>query len=75
MAMMPAGTMPQSGAAGFDFDDDEGSRRHACLKLRGGLFWLSDAGSAGGTRLDGKDLEPGQEVQLQPSDKQFNAII
>lgn len=52
-----------------DYWDEGVSRRHACLEREGERLWLSDCGSAHGTWLNERRLEPGQRLPLSPGDR------
>jgi pSer/pThr/pTyr-binding forkhead associated (FHA) protein len=46
------------------------SRRHARLLQRGGWHFLQEMGSASGTRVNGKTIQPGESpLRLQPGDQ------
>ncbi len=47
-------------------DDEELSRKHAVLELRGNALFLFDAGSTNGTQLDSVLLTPNQQYSLSP---------
>jgi hypothetical protein len=49
--------------------DDAVSRRHARIFRGDGGFFVEDLGSANGTSLNGRWLEPSQPVALQPGDQ------
>ena len=45
------------------------SRRHARLILRGGQLFIVDLGSTNGTFVNGRRIEPGEEVRVTPEDR------
>jgi hypothetical protein len=49
-------------------EDRRVSRRHAQLRWRGGGYHLSDMGSSSGSSLNGRPVQPGQEVPLAEGD-------
>ena len=49
-------------------EDQAISRRHLNLHLLGDSVRVEDLGSANGTRVRGRDLAPGETVELQPGD-------
>ena len=46
--------------------DRHASREHARIWHADHLWWIEDAGSKHGTRLDGRSLDPGQAAVLRP---------
>jgi pSer/pThr/pTyr-binding forkhead associated (FHA) protein len=53
----------------LDFDSAV-SHRHALLTRANGSGWtIRDIGSANGTRLNGKDIQPMVDVPLNPGDR------
>jgi transcriptional regulator with PAS, ATPase and Fis domain len=53
--------------ADVDIDEPHASRRHARLRIDDGLT-IEDLGSANGTRVRGRKLEPGKPVALAPGE-------
>ncbi|MBN2048647.1 MAG: FHA domain-containing protein [Anaerolineaceae bacterium] len=49
----------------IQLDDSKVSRNHATLELRKGRLLITDLGSANGTLLDGKDLQPNEPSPLE----------
>jgi pSer/pThr/pTyr-binding forkhead associated (FHA) protein len=49
-------------------EDRRVSRRHAQLRWRAGGYHLSDMGSSSGSSLNGRLVQPGQEVPLAEGD-------
>jgi len=49
-------------------DDPSLSRKHAMVVVAGGQIRIKDLGSANGTRLGERALEPGESVELQPGE-------
>ncbi len=52
----------------LDFDDAV-SHRHALIELANGRIALRDVGSANGTRLNGSDVQPLQDLALKDGDQ------
>ena len=48
--------------------DDHVSRQHAVLEVKNGTFWLTDAGSRSGTRVNGREIRGQGEWRLWPED-------
>lgn len=49
-------------------NDNDVSRRHARVFWEEEAFWIEDLGSLNGTKVDGKQLEPGVRHRLQSGD-------
>jgi hypothetical protein len=61
---------PGTGRAEIDLADDTGvDRRHALIRREDGNYLLRDLHSAGGTRLNGRPLDPDTEAWLKPGDE------
>ena len=48
--------------------DTQVSRQHAVLEVKKGVFWLTDAGSRSGTRVNGREIRGQGEWRLWPED-------
>ena len=48
--------------------DNQVSRQHAILEVKSGVFWLTDAGSRSGTRVNGREIRGQGEWRLWPED-------
>ncbi len=54
--------------ADLRIEDPSLSRKHAMVTVGGGQIRIKDLGSANGTRLGDRTLEPGESVELQPGE-------
>ena len=48
--------------------DDHVSRQHAVLEVKNGTFWLTDAGSRSGTRVNGREIRGQGAWRMWPED-------
>jgi hypothetical protein len=69
LAGMPRGLTVGREDAGLTIDHGSVSRLHARLRARANTFTVEDAGSTNGTRLNGRNLAPGEVARLHSSDR------